>query len=192
MDPYQHFRYYAKKKFLKLFGGEIRIYDEERTQLLFFVQQKAFKLKEDITVYTDESKTGELLKIQARRILDFSAAYDVIDARRDMKVGALRRRGFQSLVRDKWEILDVNDIPIGEIIEDSALKAFIRRFLTNLIPQVFLIQLEQSSVGIVKQTFNPFVPQYRADFSMDEGRRLNRQMGIAAVILLQVIEGRQG
>jgi hypothetical protein len=192
MDPYQHYKYYAKKKFLKLFGGEIRIYDEERTQLLFFVQQKAFKLKEDITVYTDESKTSELLKIQARKIIDFSAAYDVIDARRDMKVGALRRRGFHSLVRDKWEILDVNDNPIGEIIEDSALKAFIRRFLTNLIPQVFNIQIEQSTVGVLKQTFNPFVPQYGADFSMDEGRRLNRQMGIAAVVLLQVIEGRQG
>jgi len=38
---------------------------------------KKFKLKEDIRVYADENKNNEVLSLQARSIIDFSAAYDV-------------------------------------------------------------------------------------------------------------------
>lgn len=191
MGAFDHQKYYAKKKFWKLFGGEIRIYDESRSTLLFFVKQKAFKLKEDITVYSDESQNQEMLKIQARSIIDFSAAYDITDKSSGQKVGALRRKGFSSILRDAWEILDPNDNVIGKISEDSMLMALLRRFLSNLIPQAFVIEAGESQVGALKQTFNPFVPQFVVDFSMDTGRRLDRRLGIGAVILLQVIEGRQ-
>ena len=44
-----------------------------------FSEQKMFRLREDIRVYSDESKSQEVLSIKARQILDFSAAYDVVD-----------------------------------------------------------------------------------------------------------------
>ncbi len=94
-------------------------------------------------------------------------------------------------MRDRWEILDPQDMPIGEVLEDSGLKAVLRRFLTNLIPQTFNIHIGQETVGLMKQTFNPFVPQFMVDFSMDYSQRLRREMGIAIVVLLQIIEGRQ-
>lgn len=191
MDFSTHSKFYSKKKFFKLFGGEIRIFDENRSTLLFFVKQKAFKLKEDITVYADENQNLELLKINARSIIDFSAAYDITNPQTGEKVGALRRKGWSSIMRDRWEILDPQDMPVGEVVEDSGLKAFLRRFLTNLIPQTFNIHIGQETVGFMKQTFNPFVPQFQVDFSMDYSRRLRREMGIAIVILLQIIEGRQ-
>lgn len=191
MDFSAHNKFFSKKKFFKLFGGEIRIYDENRSTLLFFVKQKAFKLKEDITVYADENQNLELLKINARSIIDFSAAYDVTNPQTGEKIGALRRKGFSSILRDRWEILDQTDMPVGEVEEDSGFKAILRRFLTNLIPQSFNIRMGQETVGFMKQTFNPFVPQFMVDFSMDYSRRLRREMGIAIVILLQIIEGRQ-
>ncbi|MGE8720477.1 hypothetical protein ACO2KH_04010 [Leptospira terpstrae] len=184
-------RYFAKKSFLKIFGGEIRIFDETKSNLLFFVKQKAFKLKEDITVYADETKTKELLKIKARSVIDFSAIYDVIDVSTNQTIGALRRKGFKSILKDAWEILDTKDQVIGSIDEDSVFKAILRRFLTNLIPQSFFISLNNKQVGLLKQTFNPFVPQFNIDFSSDTTNALDRKLGIAIVILLQIIEGRQ-
>lgn len=191
MDPFGLTMYYAKKNFWKLFGGEIRIFDESRKTLLFFVKQKAFKLKEDITVYGDEDKTREILKIQARSIIDFSAAYDIKDARTYEKVGALRRKGMKSLLQDTWEILNITDNVIGMVQEDNMGMAILRRFLTNLIPQKFRILMDNKPVGILKQTFNPFVPQFEIDFSNDVSNKLDRRLGIGAVILLQIIEGRQ-
>ncbi len=191
MEQYLLKKYFAKKSFWKLFGGEIRIFDDSKSRLLFFVKQKAFKLKEDITVYSDETKSKELLKIQARSIIDFSAAYDVTDITSNQKIGSLRRKGFRSILKDEWEILNTADQVVGMIQEDSMLKAILRRFLTNLIPQGFSITIGNQPVGVLKQTFNPFVPQFNIDFSMDSSNQLDRRLGIAIVILLQTIEGRQ-
>lgn len=190
MDPFTANKYYAKKKLLKLFGGEVRIYDENRTNLLFFVKQKAFKLKEDITVFADESQSRPLLKIQARSILDFGTTYDVTDVVTNQKVGAIRRKLLKSILRDEWAILDASDKEFGTVSEDSMLMALLRRFLSNLIPQHFAMTVGGTQVGDLKQTWNPFVPQFNVDFSMDSGR-LDRRLGIAAVVLLQVIEGKQ-
>ncbi|TGL86502.1 hypothetical protein EHQ68_14395 [Leptospira congkakensis] len=191
MQQYTFNKYFAKKSFLKIFGGEIRIFDESKNKLLFFVKQKAFKLKEDITVYADETKTKELLKIKARSVIDFSATYDVVDVSSNEAIGSLRRKGFKSILKDSWEILDTKDQVVGSIDEDSMFKAILRRFLTNLIPQSFFITLNKNQVGVLKQTFNPFVPQFNIDFSADNTNALDRRMGIAIVILLQIIEGRQ-
>ena len=133
---FQQSKYYAKKKFWKLFGGEIRLFTEDKSQLLLFVKQKAFKLKEDITVYSDETKTTPVLKIAARAIIDFSAAYDISDAATGEKLGALRRKGFKSILRDSWEILDKSDTPIGTVSEDSMGMALLRRFLTTSSPNL--------------------------------------------------------
>lgn len=197
MNPFEHSKYFSKKKFLKILGGQIRIFDESRASLLFFVKQKALRLKEDIQVFGDEGMQQPLLRIAARSVLDISATYDVTDVRDGQKVGALRRKGIASaFLMDQWEILDDQDRPIGLIREDSMLMALVRRYLTNIIPQKYHVfsgtTADQAAiVGILKQTFNPFIAQFNVDFSMDGQRRLDRRLGIAAVILLQIIEGRQ-
>ncbi|MBL8021409.1 MAG: hypothetical protein JNM27_17185 [Leptospirales bacterium] len=190
MNPFGYNKYFAKKKFFKLFGGEVRIYDENKDKLLFFVKQKAFKLKEDITVYADDSQNQPLVKIQARSILDFGATYDITDVQSGQKVGSVRRKLFKSILRDEWDILDPSDKEIAKVKEDSLIMALLRRFLSALIPQHFSIYMGDTEVADIKQTWNPFVPQFHVDFSMDSGR-LDRRLGIGAVILLQVIEGKQ-
>ena len=49
------------------------VYDSQEN-VVAFCKMKAFKLREDIRVYTSEDATNELLSIQARQIIDFSAA----------------------------------------------------------------------------------------------------------------------
>lgn len=191
MQAFMHNKYYAKMKFFKLFGGEISIYDESGVQLLLFIKQKAFKLKEDITVYGDKEMSQEIMKIQARSVVDFSAAYDITMADTGAKVGALARKGFKSILRDNWEIFDAEDNVIGKVQEDSMVKATLRRFLSNLIPQSFDIVVNNRTVGVLKQSFNPFVPQFHVDFTYDVEGALDRRLGLGTVILLQIVEGRQ-
>jgi len=60
----------------------------------------------------------------------------VVDSAYNQKVGALRRRGLQSILRDEWEVLDANDNVIGKLFEDSMGLALLRRFLLgSWLPQ---------------------------------------------------------
>ena len=191
MNPaFQHNAYLLKRQVFAL-TGKFRIYDASGN-LLLFSEQKMFRLREDIRVYGDEGKSQEMLMIKARQIIDFSAYYDVIDSASAQKVGALRRKGLKSLLRDEWEVLDVNDMAIGLLYEDSMGLAILRRFiLGSFLPQNYDMTLGGERIADLKQRFNLFAYQLDLDFSMDTARRLDRRIGIAAGILLAAIEGKQ-
>ena len=183
--------YVARRNFFNFLGISCRILDDQGG-LLFFVKLKAFKLKEDITVYRDKAKTQPYLKIKARNIIDFAGTYDVIDLERNQNIGILRRKGWKSLFRDQWEILDANEMPIGLMKEDSALMAFLRRFLSNLIPQNYHIFVNDQVVGVVMGTWNPFLVKYKVNFNIDQNQLLDPRMGLALQVVLMTIEGKQG
>jgi uncharacterized protein YxjI len=182
--------YTAKKAFFNFLGASFRIYGPDGN-LQFYVKQKAFKLKEEITIFGDEAATKPMLSIKARSILDFAATYDVTEVATGEKVGAMKREGIRSAtMRDKWTILAEDDRKIGEINEDSLLFALLRRFLSNLIPETFHVHIAGKEVGTIAQTFNPFILTYRVDFSQ-AGALLDPRLGVAMVVLLLAIEGRQ-
>ena len=190
MHPaFNHNHYLLKRQFFKLLGQNFRIFDPQGNQILFS-HQKAFKLREDIRVYGDEAKTVELLSIKARQIIDFSAAYDVVDATNGEKVGALKRKGWSSIIRDRWIVMDKEDREIGTIEEDQVWLALIRRFLTNLIPQNYDLVMNGQKAVDLKQRFNPFVYHLDIDFGVMQPI-IDRRLGLAAGILLAAIEGRQ-
>jgi hypothetical protein len=187
---FQYDHYLLKRQVLAL-TGIIRIYNPYG-QMVLFSQQKMFKLKEDIRVYTDETLSQELLYIQARQIIDFSAAYDVVDSQVGTKVGVLRRKGFRSIVRDEWEVLDASDQPIGALYEDSLRQALLRRFLLGiLLPQNYDLSISDMRVADLRQKFNLFRYELEMDFSMDTSHQLDHRLGIAAGILLGIIERHQ-
>lgn len=189
--PVSTLNYTLKKQLLKLVGNNFRIYDPAG-QLVAFVNQKGFRLKEDIRVYADESATREVMVIQARQIMDFSAAYDIWDSTTQTKIGAMRRKGWNSIIRDEWEVLDPMDQVIGTLIEDSIALALVRRFLSALVPQNYdMIMFDGRKVVDLKQNFNPFAYHLNIDFTMDPQATLDRRMGLAGAILLAAIEGRQ-
>ena len=183
-----------RRKFLKIFGQSFHVYDAN-DQVCFFVKLKAFKLKEDIRIYADTDQQNELLRIQARSVIDFGATYDVIDSTQDLKLGALRRKGLKSLFRDSWLILDVNDEETGTLMEESGGLALLRRlvggFGSLIMPQTFKVEVNGQHVASFRQRRNPFIAKLELDFSMDSQQLLDRRMGIAAAILIGAIEGRQ-
>ena len=190
MNPiFQHQKYLLKRQVFAL-AGTFRVFDPMEN-LVMFSQQKMFKLKEDIRVYGDENKSQEVLSIQARQIIDFSAAYDVVDSAMNQKVGTLRRKGWSSMLRDEWQVLDTNDNQIGVLFEDSMGLAMLRRFLLgSWLPQNYDIAFGEQRAADLKQRFNLFRYELDIDMSMSMGQ-LDPRMGIAAGILLAAVEGKQ-
>jgi uncharacterized protein YxjI len=189
--PFEHSFYLIRRKVFTLLGAAFHVYGPDG-QVILYSRQKAFKLREDIRLYDGEDMRRELLSIRARQIIDFSAAYDVFDTATGAQVGALRRRGLKSVVRDEWTILDPTDHQIGTICEDSMSLALLRRFFTNLVPQRYSVEVLGGAVAELRQRFNPFILKLELDFSGDPGGQLDRRLGIAAGVLLCAIEGRQG
>lgn len=190
-DPYAQDSYLIRRKVFTFLHSKFHVYDSAGRMILFS-KQKAFKLKEDIRVFGDESECEERLLIKARHVIDFSAAYDVVDAATSAKVGALRRKGFSSILRDSWEFLDPSDRPIGTITEDSTALALVRRFLTNLIPQTYEAQVGGRAVATYHQNFNPFVHKLSVQIHPGARELISPQLVLAGGILLVAIEGRQG
>jgi hypothetical protein len=176
---------------LKLFVAACRGYDSSG-ELCFVGDQKGSGLRHDLRLYADERQQEEVLAMTARELLGFSVAIDVVDSRTQQKVGALRRRGLESMLRDKWVILDAEDAEVGVIKEDNEVLALVRRFATSLIPQSYQVLVDDAPVGVFTQNFNPLAPTLTLDFSADpDAKALDRRLGIAAGVLMFVVEGRQ-
>ena len=192
-ELYRHDHFMARKQVFKLLGAAFRLQTMDG-RLLAYSKQKAFKLKEDIRVYADEEQRNELLFIQADRIVDFSASYKVVDSQTGEHVGSLRRKGFSSMLRDSWEVLDAQGVVRGKVLEDSTWKALVRRLVdlaAVLLPQKYLIQVDGRTVATMKQNLLGIPPKYTVDLSLDSEGHLPRPLAIATVILLLAIEGRQ-
>ncbi|HEX2947226.1 MAG TPA: hypothetical protein VHT96_14880 [Clostridia bacterium] len=189
-NQFDYQNYLIRRKILTLAGAKFHVFNPEG-QVILFSKMKAFKLKEDIRIYTSEDMQEELLTIHARNIIDISATYDVFDAKENQLIGSLKRKGMKSIMKDEWSILDKNGFEIGLIKEDRLLLALVRRILTNLVPQKYHVEMNGIIVSTFKQNFNPFVIKLNLDFTENKNNALDKRLGLAAGILLCAIEGKQ-
>jgi uncharacterized protein YxjI len=189
---YQHDQFMARRQVFRLFGAGFTLTSLDGG-LLASSEQKAFRLKEDIRV-NDGAGGPEILRIAADRIIDFSAAYQVFDSQTNEHIGTLRRKGWSSLFRDSWEILDADGVVRGKVTEDSPWKAAVRRMIdlaSLFLPQTFHIEVDGRIVGTMQQNFNFFAQKYHVNLTHDTDGILPRPLAVATVILLLAIEGRQ-
>jgi hypothetical protein len=193
--PFAHSAYTVRKKFWKFFGAAFYLLDEAGN-VIGYSSQKAFKLKEDIRVYTDDSMSEELLVIKARNIIDFGATYDVTDpADDDRVIGSYRRKGWTSLVRDEWMIFDADEDQIGKIQEDSTGLAIVRRIFGGIAlliaPQEYSVEIDGAKVANMATSRNPFI--YKLNVTLeDDADGADPRLLLAGAILLAAIEGQQG
>jgi uncharacterized protein YxjI len=80
-------------------------------QVVLYTKQKAFKLKEAVTVFADVEQTRPLYTINADRVLDFNAKYNIADAA-GRPLGAIARKGRKSLWRAQYEVMDGGGAPL--------------------------------------------------------------------------------
>ncbi|MDQ7014654.1 MAG: hypothetical protein Q9O74_12290 [Planctomycetota bacterium] len=183
----------VRRKVLKILGAAFHVYDESGN-VVAYCQQKAFKLREDIRLYTDETKTEELLTMKAQSIIDFGVTF-AITLPSGETIGSLRRKGMKSMFRDSWLLYSPDGTEIATMQEDSGALAILRRLheaFAILSPQKFQItKADGTHVATLRTHFNLFV--YRLGVTVHvEDDEVDELMVLAAACLIAAIEGRQG
>ena len=86
--------------------------------LVLYVRQKAFRLKENVTVFADREGARPLYHLRADRVIDFRALYHMTDAAGEA-FGALQREGLRSIWRSRYTVFDAHERPTLRIQEDD-------------------------------------------------------------------------
>ncbi|MEV4348306.1 hypothetical protein AB0J83_27935 [Actinoplanes sp. NPDC049596] len=104
--------------------------DGNEAGLLAFAQQKRMAFKEQVTLYTDDTKSVPVLGFKARQVMDLGATYDVTDAN-GAPIGLFRKNFKESLIRSTWHLEQPG---FGEMIgrETNVWVAVLRRFVDSL------------------------------------------------------------
>ncbi len=187
--------YTIRRKILKIFGAAFHIYNA-KGEVVGYCKQKAFRLREDIRIYTDDSCTRELLSIRARNIIDFAATYDVFLASGEL-LGSFRRKGLSStFVRDHWLVYGPDERPLGEVRELGGMTAILRRWidLVSLFspPTFEVVRPDGRPVALLRQHFNWFVYRLGVAIAPDASSDgWDELLVLAGGCLIAAIEGRQ-
>lgn len=77
--------------------------DGSEGELYAFAQQKRMAFREEVTLYTDDTKREPVLGFKARQVIDLGATYDVVDAG-GTPIGSFRKDFAKSLLRSTWHV----------------------------------------------------------------------------------------
>lgn len=187
-------KYTIRRKVFKIFGAAFHIYDAEG-KVVAYCKQKAFKLREDLRIYTDESMSTELLRINTQEIIDLGATYTVSLADGSV-VGTMRQKGLRSaFVRDEWLAFNASGKQIAFLREEgSTLLTVARHWVQDiafLFPQKYAITGEEGThVATFRQHFNPFVFKMGVTIHADDPE-MDELLLLGMGCLVAAIEGRQ-
>jgi len=87
-------------------ANDFRVNDATGAEVAY-VRQKLFKLKEEIQVFNNQSRSELNFTVKANKWLDFSASYVFFD-RQEREIGRIVRRGWKSLWKSTYDIYDEN------------------------------------------------------------------------------------
>ncbi|MEO1524186.1 MAG: hypothetical protein AAFX06_02065 [Planctomycetota bacterium] len=114
---------------LLTFGQRIAATDSTGN-VIMFIKQKMFKLKEKVEIYNDDQQSQLMFTIEADRVIDFSANYSFTDAS-GTSWGAVRRKGMRSLWAAHYEVMQDGQVDMT-IQEESPMKKFIESILSEI------------------------------------------------------------
>lgn len=114
---------------LLTFGQRITATDASGNMLMF-IKQKMFKLKEKVEIYPDENQTQVMFRIEADRMIDWSANYHFTDGEGNAW-GAVRRKGMRSLWSAHYDIMQDDQIDMT-ISEESPMKKILEGLLSEI------------------------------------------------------------
>lgn len=87
--------------------------------LVAYVKQRAFRLREDVTIFADEQQAQPLYHIKADRIIDIGASYTIATAD-GRPLGVVRQRGLRTLWKATYDILDDAGPAVAVVHEENA------------------------------------------------------------------------
>jgi uncharacterized protein YxjI len=104
--------------------------DGSEGPVVAFAEQKRMALKEQVTLYTDESRQQALAGFKARKVMDLNGEYDVVDPG-GAPIGMFRKDFGKSLLRSTWH-LQQPGLPTMTGQERKVIVALLRRFSDSL------------------------------------------------------------
>ncbi|HEV7876333.1 MAG TPA: hypothetical protein VGP00_06635 [Nocardioides sp.] len=138
-------------------------------QLMGLAEQKKLALKEQVTFYSDETRTRPVFAFKARRVMDLNAGYDITDEH-GQPIGFFKKDFGASLLRSTFHLEGPGYAGTGQ--ERSLLVAVVRRFTDiPFLPIHFdfvgtdggpLMSVERQ--GSVRDKYTVQVPDQRVDF----------------------------
>lgn len=138
-------------------------------QRLGLAEQKRLAFKEQVTFYTDESKSRAVFGFKARKVVDLASGYDVVDET-GRPLGAFRKDFGKSLLRSTFHIEGAGFAGTGQ--ERNQFVALVRRFIDiPFLPMHFdfvsaegtpLMSVERQVS--VRDQYTVQVPDERVDF----------------------------
>ncbi|MDQ3962790.1 MAG: hypothetical protein M3277_02600 [Actinomycetota bacterium] len=204
VDPNQYDRFILRQKFrfvVNEYVFSLPAADGETPgQPFCFVKQKAFKFKEDIRFYTDETRSTELMRLKARQRFDPWARYE-ITAADGSKIGQIQKVFGKSLLRSSYVLFDSSGKEVAKATEKNLLVALFRRlvgFIPNLgslanwlpIPYHFTFSRDGTELGIQRRQLWKLNDTYTIDFRSDPERTVDRRLILATTVGMDALQAR--
>ncbi|GIH29192.1 hypothetical protein Aph01nite_75020 [Acrocarpospora phusangensis] len=160
--------------------------DGSEGPIVAFAEQKRLTLKEQVTLYTDESRSEALAAFKARKVIDLGSGYDVVDAS-GTPLGLFRKDFGKSLLRSTWH-LQQPGLPTLTGQERNPLVAVVRRFTDSLswLPYHFDFSVGASIAFSVERRWG-LRDRYAIDIN---DPRLDRRLVIAMAVALDALQAR--
>jgi uncharacterized protein YxjI len=160
-------------------------------------EQKRFAFREQMTVWTDESRATTLFTIKAEKVLDIHGKFLIHDAEGTL-LGYCRKVFGSSLLRSTWEVGDAQGAVLFTAQEKSQWVAIARRVLqfvplvgefAAIVPINFIFEHAGQPVGSHHRIWGNFKDTYVMEMS-DALKSADRRVVMALGILLDALQDR--
>ena len=160
--------------------------DGSEGPVVAFAEQQRLALKEQVTLYTDESRGEALAAFKARKVIDLASGYDVVDASGNA-IGLFRKEFAKSLLRSTWH-LQQPGLPTLTGQERNPVVAILRRFTDSLswLPYHFDFSVGASIAFSVERRWG-LRDRYAIEIN---DPRLDRRLVIAMAVALDALQSR--
>ncbi len=167
-------QFFVKQRFTMMVNRyEILAADESGGigELMAFAEQKRFAFKEQVTFFSDDSRSRPVFGFKARQVIDLNAGYDVTDEQ-GRPIGFFRKQFGASLLRSTFSIEGPGYAGTGQ--ERNMIIALLRRFTdVDFLPIHFdytggdgepLMSVERQFS--LRDKYTVTVPDRRVDFRL--------------------------
>jgi hypothetical protein len=197
MDTLQHVERFALTQKITMMVNRYEIHavdgNGQPSGLLAVAQQKRMAFKEQVTFYSDESRSTAVFSFKARQRMDLGATYDVLDAGGN-PIGSFSKSFGRSLLRSTWNLDAPGVKAVGT--ERSGGIAIARRAwellpVVNNLPSPFLFHFDFVDEGgqVVLSSVRRRALRDRYDVTVP-GARLDGRVAAAMAVALDALQSR--
>ena len=172
MSTFLHLPRFVVRQKITMMVNRFEVHEADEAwkpaRLMAFAEQKRFAFKEQVTFFTDSSKSRAVFGFKARQVIDLNAGYDVTDET-GAPLGFFRKDFAQSLLQTTFHVEGAGFTGTGK--ERSLPFALLRRFGDLPVPIHFdyvdstgapLLSVERKFA--VRDQYLVTVPDPRVDF----------------------------